>query len=171
MYLKGIKISNLFSFPYVADLGSAPEVTFHNDKSPNVNLLIGPNGSGKSNFLTIVHYILKSVFLKQYVVDQAYLDSSLPDEQSQAIREYIQPFDHVFSHVAFQDQPSETLVRLTLTQHDYDNLRFLLSHREEINALIAQYSHLEFAFDEVNIDDLVLADSTYQFHCAFDISS
>ena len=155
----------------MADLSSAPEVSFSNATSPNVNLLIGPNGSGKSNFLTIGYHIFKSAFLKQYTVDQSCLDSTLADEQAQAIREYVQPFDHVFSHVAFQDQPSEVLVSLTLTQHDYDNLRFLLSHREYLHRLIDQYSRLEIAFDVVNIDDLVLADSTYTFHCSFDVAS
>ena len=63
MHLAGIKISNLFSFPYLPDISSSPEVTFRNHGDANVNLLIGPNGSGKTNFLTIVQHVMKSVFL------------------------------------------------------------------------------------------------------------
>jgi len=54
MQLAGITISNLFSFPYLADVEHAQEVTFHNIEKDNVNVLIGPNGAGKSKFLEII---------------------------------------------------------------------------------------------------------------------
>lgn len=73
MHFAGLKISNLFSFPYISDLSSSPEVTFRNDRVANVNLLIGPNGSGKTNFLTVVYHIMKSAFLRQYMIDETYL--------------------------------------------------------------------------------------------------
>lgn len=75
--------------------------------------------------------------------------------------------DRVYAHNSFSDQPSEAIVRLTLTEHDYDNLRFLLSHRTEINGLIETYSSKDIVFAEADIDDLILADSTYTFHCHF----
>jgi hypothetical protein len=78
-----------------------------------------------------------------------------------------QLLDRVYAHNSFSDQPSEAIVRLTLTEHDYDNIRFLLSHRTEINALITTYSAQYITFTEVDIDDVVLADSTYTFHCRF----
>ena len=69
MQLAGIKISNLFSFPYLADLQNAQEVTFYNSKQKNVHVLIGPNGAGKSKFLDIIRYVLRHGLRKDYIFD------------------------------------------------------------------------------------------------------
>ena len=71
MQLAGIKISNLFSFPYLADIQTAQEVTFCNSKKKNVHVLIGPNGAGKSKFLDTIKYVLRHGLRKSYVLDQA----------------------------------------------------------------------------------------------------
>ncbi len=69
MQLAGIKISNLFSFPYLADIQNAQEVTFYNSKKKNVHVLIGPNGAGKSKFLDIIRYVLRHGLRKDYAFD------------------------------------------------------------------------------------------------------
>lgn len=56
-----------------------------------------------------------------------------------------------------------------MTDHDYDNLRFLCTHYKEINALIREHSDLDIQFASMNIDDIYLAESTMTFHCIFDI--
>ena len=144
MHLAGIKISNLFSFPYISDFFDAPEVTFHNDKLANVNLLIGPNGSGKSNFLDILHYILKNVFFRPYMIDESVLASGSSFEK--AIIPASQSTIHLSSHKSFFFFFSEIHIRLTLTDHDYDNIRFFLTHSAEIQELITTYSTQEVLF-------------------------
>lgn len=69
MQLAGIKISNLFSFPYLADIQNAQEVTFYNNKKNNVHVLIGPNGAGKSKFLDTIKYVLRYGLRKDYFLD------------------------------------------------------------------------------------------------------
>ena len=159
MQLAGIKISNLFSFPYLADIQTAQEVTFCNSKKKNVHVLIGPNGAGKSKFLDTIKYVLRHGLRKSYVLDQATNRITFHENLAQWI----------YANYASPDKPSEAIVRLTLTDHDYDNLRFLCSHYEEINALIASYSDLDIRFSAMNIDDIYLAQSTMSFHCLFDI--
>ncbi len=159
MQLAGIKISNLFSFPYLADIQNAQEVTFYNNKKKNVHVLIGPNGAGKSKFLDTIKYVLRHGLRKSYVLDHATNRITSHENLTQG----------VYAHHNSPDKPSEVIVRLTLTDHDYDNLRFLCSHYEEINALITTYSDLDISFSSMNIDDIYLAQSTMSFHCMFDI--
>ena len=69
MQLAGIKISNLFSFPYLTDVDHAQEVTFYNSKKQNVHVLIGPNGAGKSKFLDIIKYVVRHGLRNDYLLD------------------------------------------------------------------------------------------------------
>ena len=136
MQLAGIKISNLFSFPYLADIQNAQEVTFYNNKKKNVHVLIGPNGAGKSKFLDIIKYVLRRGLRYDYTLERSDL----------RIKTHESPLQGVYANYASPDKPSEAIVRLTLTDHDYDNLRFLCAHAEEINTLIREHSDLDIQF-------------------------
>jgi ABC-type Mn2+/Zn2+ transport system ATPase subunit len=48
MQLAHVKISNVLSYPYSADITKIEGIKFYNRKNNNVNILIGPNGAGKS---------------------------------------------------------------------------------------------------------------------------
>jgi predicted ATPase len=54
MKIRQIKISNIMSFPYVADLPNMEGIRFDEKEGPDMNILIGANGSGKSNFIEII---------------------------------------------------------------------------------------------------------------------
>ncbi len=75
----------------------------------------------------------------------------------------------MFANYSSPDKPSEAVVRLTLTDHDYDNLRFLCTHYEAINKIIREHSDVEIQFAAMNIDDIVLSEPTMSFHCVFDV--
>ena len=169
MQLAGITISNLFSFPYLADVEHAQEVTFHNIEKDNVNVLIGPNGAGKSKFLEIIWSVFKVGFMKDYLVDQAKLESTDPREQQSAITVDPVLLDRIYKHFTTPDKPSEVRLRLGLTWHDDENLRFLCEHIADINALIARYSTLALVFPQVAYQDIVLPTHSITFHCLFDI--
>jgi energy-coupling factor transporter ATP-binding protein EcfA2 len=169
MQLAGIKISNLFSFPYISDLKLAQEVVFHNIGKNNVNVLIGPNGAGKSKFLDVITKIWKVAFMKDYMVSKQLFDSEDPEKLKSVIIENPVLLEKTYPHFNSPEKPSEVIIRFTLTEHDYDNLRFLCEHGDEINALIKKYSTINFAFSAMCIDDLVLDESTMTFHCILDI--
>ncbi|MEI7563965.1 MAG: hypothetical protein WCJ39_10465 [bacterium] len=75
----------------------------------------------------------------------------------------------MYANYQSPDKPSDVIVRLTLTDHDYDNLRFLCTHYEAINKIIREHSDLEIQFAAMNIDDIVLSEPMMSFHCVFDI--
>jgi hypothetical protein len=107
--------------------------------------------------------------MKDYVVSKQLFDSDDPKKLRSVITESPVLLEKTYPHFGSFDKPSEAIVRFTLTEHDYDNLRFLCEHTNEINALIKKYSMIDFAFPAMNIDDLVLDESTMTFHCFFDI--
>lgn len=161
MQLAGIKISNLFSFPYLTDIQNAQEVTFYNSKNKNVHVLIGPNGAGKSKFLDIIRYVLRHGLRKDYTFDHG----------TQRIQAHSNPIQWMYANYSSPEKPSEVIARLTLTDHDYDNLRFLCTYYDAINTIIRQHSDLEIQFAAMNIDDIVLSEPMMSFHCVFDVKN
>ena len=170
MQLAGIKISNLFSFPYLSDIKSAQEVTFRNAGKSNVNVLIGPNGAGKSKFLNVIEYILKAGFMRDYVVDKAKLGSKDAHELQSVISENPVSLQKMYKHYSYLDQPSEVVVSFALTAHDYDNLSFLCGHLDEINTMINTYSTIAYSFSQMEMKDLLSTEHVMSLHITFDIS-
>lgn len=66
MKIKSLKISNILSFKYVADIATASEISFEE----NLNIIIGENGAGKSTALEIINFLFKRILFKQYNVNQ-----------------------------------------------------------------------------------------------------
>jgi predicted ATP-dependent endonuclease of OLD family len=66
MKIKSLKISNILSFKYVADIAMASEISFED----NLNIIIGENGAGKSTALEIINFLFKRILFKQYNVNQ-----------------------------------------------------------------------------------------------------
>ncbi len=66
MKIEYLHISNVLSFPYVADVTQAERITFDN----GLNIIIGENGSGKSTALEVINFLFKRVLYKQYNVNQ-----------------------------------------------------------------------------------------------------
>lgn len=66
MKIKSLKISNVLSFKYVADVATASEISFEE----NLNIIIGENGAGKSTALEIINFLFKRILFKQYNVNQ-----------------------------------------------------------------------------------------------------
>ncbi len=167
MQLAGIKISNLYSFPYLSDIHAAQEVLFRPDQKHNVNVLIWPNGAGKSKFIEVIKRVLRDALRKDY----SFRHQLLLDKKADC-HEVIVPqpvyLKNIYPHSYYADKPSEVMIRLTLTENDYQNLRFLCEHLADINALIGQYSSLDFRFAPIDIDEIVLSDATISLHCVFD---
>lgn len=172
MQLAGVKISNLFSFPYLPDLLTAPELTFHHhEKSQSLgdlNVLIGPNGSGKSSFIDIINQAQLSL-VHDYIFAQDLFDRGESKYMRSVITHQDIDRDHVLSrHFSTPDKPAELMLRLRLTEHDYDNIRFLSTHTQEINELIAQYSTLDVVFPQVSVDEFIANEGNFTFHCILD---
>lgn len=75
MKISKIKISNLFTFPYIKGFNSKKGLIFDDKEKSNFNILIGPNGSGKTNFLYIINQIFRSGLINQFYYDKKILEN------------------------------------------------------------------------------------------------
>lgn len=66
MKIKSLKISNILSFKYAADIATASEISFQD----NLNIIIGENGAGKSTALEVINFLFKRILFKQYNINQ-----------------------------------------------------------------------------------------------------
>jgi len=77
MLLQEVKISNLLSFSYYADLRKAEPISFFSQGGfEGMRILIGNNASGKSNFVTIIEE-----FFSTLIYDFNYNTSYLTDPE------------------------------------------------------------------------------------------
>lgn len=71
-------------------------------------------------------------------------------------------------HFAYADKPSALLVDLVLTEHDYDNMHYIIRHRDIFNALIKKYSSLNVEYPELTDDYIHNIPTLFSLHCVFD---
>lgn len=168
MQLANIKISNLLSYPYHPDLYKAEGVIFHNREHNNVNVMIGPNGAGKSWFLTILHQLFKVGLMNDYILNKNYLSSATPLDQKKTIALHKQYTEWLHAHFAYRDKPSEILIELFITEHDYDNMRYIIKHKSTFHELIRKYSTLSIEYPDFCDEDIHNIPISFVLHCSFD---
>ncbi len=168
MQLANIKISNLLSYPYHPDLNKAEGVVFHNREYNNVNVMIGPNGAGKSWFLTILHQLFKVGLMNDYLYDKTYVSSTTPLEQKKTIVVHTQYTEWLHAHFAYRDKPSELIIELSITEHDYDNMRYIIKHKDIFHMLIEKYSTLSIKYPDFCDEDIHNIPTSFVLHCSFD---
>ena len=131
-------------------------------------MLIGPNGSGKSAFIDIIDAI-QHAFVDDYVFAQDLYDQGDKKYFRNVISHYETQLEHpIKKHFSYEDKPSQIDVRMRLTDYDYENLRFLLSHANAFCELVSKYSMLSCEMTQLTIDDLLLASSTFSYRMLLD---
>lgn len=57
---------------------------------------------------------------------------------------------------------------LSLTEHDFDNMRYIAKHRELLNMLIKKYSTLDIEYPDFSHEDIHNIPSSFEIMCIFD---
>ena len=167
MQLSTIKISNLLSYPYQPDLSKIEGVKFHNRQNNNVNVMIWPNGAGKSWFLHIIDQILKVGVLNDYIYNKQLIST----DKKNVITFNDQYTKWIHTHFTTPDKPSQVIVTFTLTQHDYDNMQYIVKHTEILNALIKKYSSLNLQYPLFPDEQIHTISSSFILDFSFDVAS
>ena len=137
MQLSTIKISNIFSFPFVENLTTVEWVKFHNQQIGVINILIWPNGSGKSNLLDIINAVRKYGITTNYTLEQW---------EPFCIKNCNKTQHNLTKHRGQETKKSHIYLSLLLSQEDYNNIFFLIEKRDIINDIISQYSDSNIQF-------------------------
>ncbi len=167
MQLTNIRISNLLSYPYQADLSTHEGIKFYNRENNNVNVLIWPNGAGKSWFLHIFRQIFKVAILNDYIYDR----QSILTNKKNVIIINEQHTQWLRSHFTTPDKSSQVIVHFTLTQHDYDNMQYISDHADILNRLVSTYSTLNISYPNFSSHEIQSIPKDFILACTFDIKS
>lgn len=148
MKIHNIKISNLLSFPYVANMKNEAGVTFPVGVTDvHTHILIGPNGSGKSNFLNIVNYLFRVWMTDRYTLNDQYVSRNDTANLDRTIVQIPHPIISLAPHVEYTDKPSEIITSFYLSDLDRDNALFIVKYAQKINELLGSYSRIPVRFD------------------------
>jgi len=168
MQLANVKISNLISFPYVANLAKEKGIAFSHTGKWGVNILIWPNGSGKSSFLEIINQIFKVGLMRDYIYNKHLL--GFENQLDSVIVEHKMHLKNLEKNFESPDKNSRVHMTLILHKNDYDNLGFLCKYAKEINSIIKKYSSLNVQFSCIDFDKLLEHDHM-KFHFLIDVKN
>jgi predicted ATP-dependent endonuclease of OLD family len=142
MKIDYLQISNILSFPHVADISQAEKLTFDN----GLNIIIGQNGSGKSTALEIINFLFKRVLYRQYNVNQDLFSrrtSLTVDERKQILQPANQQsFSGFRLEPNWDTENQEQRIRLAirLDEIDQQNILNLRSHFGKLQSATSSYS-------------------------------
>ncbi|MEI7477464.1 MAG: AAA family ATPase [bacterium] len=155
MKLSHVTISNVATFPYIADLHDGSGVNFTVHEKGNIHIFIGPNGAGKSTFLDIIQQVCSSVFFQPYVCNIQHLPNLNKEDSQQLIRHKPVSLHNLHENLAGKGKPSLVFLTFVLNEQDRANMQFVYEHQEEINNLIATYSTSPVRFSYKGIDQYI----------------
>lgn len=61
------------------------------------------------------------------------------------------------------------IIQFTLTQHDYDNMQYIVKHTDLLNSLIKKYSNLDLQYPVFSGEQIHSIPSAYILDFSFDI--
>lgn len=156
MQIKGIKISNLLSFPYVnpKEFETMEPISFYGENGyQGVKIFIGNNASGKSNFIKILEEFFATL-IKDFSFDASFeTDPSIPTRK--AIQERNNYTKYLQTNNQTPNQPSTIEITLELSDIDYENIGFVCKYPSKINSILSKYSKLNLTFPEYKLQTLI----------------
>lgn len=161
MKIKFIAISNCLSFA-LQEPNLVPDITFKTaGNRGSQHILVGPNGAGKSNFVEIINRCFKTALFRRAVLNE---QAMMTLQRGQHVPEYTLREVLIFANEAVEwnlrphdgsDSELQTIViSLELNDNDFGNIEFLLSHAEEINAVLSKYSNTGVTIPATSFPDL-----------------
>jgi putative ATP-dependent endonuclease of the OLD family len=161
MKISKIKISNLFTFPYLSWFNWKKGLVFDAREKSNFNILIGPNWSGKTNFLYIINQIFREWLINQYSYDKTILENKEINKFNQVIKLEDKKLRNLSKHYAFLDKPSKVAVTLKLNQYDFENIWFICKYNSLLNNILSKYSSLDIKFQDFDLYDVIFDHEIY----------
>ena len=154
MKIRGLKISNLMSFPYVENLDDFDWMDFEKlDNSSDMNILIGANGSWKSNFIEIINQFCRNLIF-DYTFDPLIIKEQKKSEYKKAIQLVSKTAYKLSKHNKSQDKPSKIEVIIELFDSDFDNIGFVCKNAKKINDIMEKYSELKYRFPHFSLNHI-----------------
>ncbi len=161
MKISKIKISNLFTFPYINWFNWKKGLVFDAREKCNFNILIGPNGSGKTNFLYIINQVFRSWLVYKYHYDKSILENNQDNKFDQVIRIEENSVKELSKHYLSLDKPSKVGMTLRLNQNDFENIWFMCKYSDLLNNIISKYSKLNIKFEKYDVYDVIFDHEIY----------
>ena len=154
MKIRKLKISNLMSFPYVANFDDYDWMDFEKiDNNLDMNILIWANGSGKSNFIEVINQFCRNLIF-DYTFDPSILKEKREKEYKNAIQLVSKTASKLSKHTKYQDKPSRIEATLQLFDTDFDNIGFVCKNAKKINTIIEKYSDLKYRFPHFSLNHI-----------------
>lgn len=151
MKIREVKISNIMSFPYMANLDEVEGIDFEKpEQSMDMNILIWANGSGKSNFIEIINQFSKNLIF-DYTFDKTILEKQKKSDFKKAIKLISKSASRLTKHTKFQDKPSKLEIVIELFDNDFDNIWFVCKNAKKINWIIEKYSEIPYRFPHFSL--------------------
>lgn len=147
MKLSNVLISNLASFPYIADLQHSSWVNFTVENNGTIHIFIGPNGAGKSMFLDIIQQVCTAVFFQPFHCDVKDIESVHSIIDKKIIHHKPYAIHNLHENKTWIWKPSHVNIVFALNDQDRANLKFVFAHQKEFNELIQKYSTSSIVFD------------------------
>ncbi len=60
------------------------------------------------------------------------------------------------------------IIELSITEYDYDNMRYIIRHRDIFHKLIEKYSTLAIQYPDFCDEDIYNIPTSFVLHCSFD---
>lgn len=142
MKIVSLQLSNILSFQYIDDIGSAPKINFDDD----LNIIIGENGSGKSTALEVINFLFKRVIYKQYNFNQE-LYARRNTVTAEDRRQTLQPVNsnnyngmRLDANWNTEDKSQTIRIVLKLDAIDRANIAHLQASIQKLNDSVGYYS-------------------------------
>lgn len=143
MKIKSLQISNIWTFKYVDDINTAPNILF--DK--NFNILIGQNGAGKSTVLEIINFIFRRVLFVPYQRDRDLYGqrTAIDVNQKKAILKKINDVQYYRNfklerNYDFEDKTQKLKIVIEIDDIDRANINLLQQNKDKLSALVGIYT-------------------------------
>ncbi len=145
------------NFKEYKNFEECPEIKFNK----GVNMIIGPNGVGKSNLLEIINIIFNRGLLRPASFQEGSIKAKLNGKNTtttSCLTVESQPLRLLKNHDG-TSQNRKISLEIGFSQKDYQNIKFLLDNRHEINSIISNYSQIRPDISSVTENELISTES------------
>lgn len=166
MHLKEIKISNILSFPYLANFEESEAISFFNNWGyEGLRILIWNNASGKSNFVSIIEEFFSTLIFDYSYSKEYIINNNISSRK--AISALKTQTKNIHNNYTSSDLPAQIEILIELGGNDYENIGFVCKFHAKINEILNKYSKLDIRFPEYKLSTLMEQSSNLKIRATF----